>query len=95
MNVNITTKDYHINSKLRSSIERKIAKLERHYQRITSVHLVLSVNKMNHRAEASVRVDGNDLFAESVDSNMRSAIDSLSNKLERQISRHKEKVTRH
>ncbi|MCY3627787.1 MAG: ribosome-associated translation inhibitor RaiA [Gammaproteobacteria bacterium] len=95
MHVNITTKDYHLDAKLRSSIERKIAKLERHYNRITSVHLMLSVTKVNHRAEASVRVDGNELFAESVESDMRSAIDALTSKLERQISRHKDKVTRH
>ena len=94
MHVNITTKDYYLDAKLRSSIERKIAKLERHYNRITSVHLMLSVTKVNHRAEASVRVDGNELFAESVESDMRSAIDALTSKLERQISRHKDKVTR-
>jgi len=95
VHVNITTKDYHLDAKLRSNIERKIAKLERHYNRITSVHLMLSVTKVNHRAEASVRVDGNELFAESVESDMRSAIDALTSKLERQISRHKAKITRY
>lgn len=94
MNLNITQKNVSIDARLKKNIERKVNRLERHFQRITSLNLVLSSDKREYRAEATAYVDGNDLFAVATDSDLQSAVDSLANKLERQLAKHKEKFTR-
>lgn len=53
------------------------------------------MEKTRQRAEATVRITGNDVFAFAEDENMYAAIDSLVDKLDRQIKKHKEKLTDH
>ena len=48
-----------------------------------------------HKAEATVHVNGNNLHAESSDESMYAALDSLIDKLDRQVRKHKEKMTDH
>ena len=56
---------------------------------------ILSVNKLEQKVEANVHVPGGDIFCESSDPDMYAAIDSLVDKLDRQIIKHKEKATEH
>ncbi len=57
--------------------------------------MVLTVEKQRHRAEATIHVSGNDLFADAVEGDMYAAIDDLSDKLDRQVIKHKEKNSDH
>jgi putative sigma-54 modulation protein len=51
----------------------------------------LSVEKLAQKVEATLHVPGNDLHAACTDENMYSAIDMLTDKLDRQVLKHKEK----
>jgi putative sigma-54 modulation protein len=62
---------------------------------VIDVKVTLSVEKVKHKAEATVHVPGNDLHAECSDENMYSAIDLLADKLDRQVLRVKEKFADH
>ena len=73
----------------------KLARLERHFDHVTNVHVVLSVERERHRAEATVHVTGRELFADAIEGEMYAAIDALADKLDRQIKRYKEKTTDH
>lgn len=95
MQLNITGHHIEINAQLRTLLKRKLAKIERHHDRITSVHVVLSIDKITHRAEATVHALGNEIYADASATNMQTAIDSLVAKLDRQIIKHKEKLTNH
>ena len=53
--------------------------------------MILSVEKLNQKVEASVHVRGRDIHCESIDPDMYAAIDSLVDKLDRTIIKHKEK----
>ena len=68
---------------------------ERHFDHVTDVHVVLSVEKLRHTAEATVHISGGKLFADSTEEDMYAAIDGLADKLSRQITKHKEKLTDH
>jgi putative sigma-54 modulation protein len=57
--------------------------------------VVLSVEKLRHKAEATIHITGNDLFADAVEEDMYAAIDALADKLDRQIKKHKEKLSNH
>ena len=57
--------------------------------------MVLTVEKHDHHAEASMQVSGNNIFAEATNDGMYAAVDSLVDKLDRQIVKHKEKLKDH
>ncbi|MDH5785835.1 MAG: ribosome-associated translation inhibitor RaiA, partial [Chromatiales bacterium] len=62
---------------------------------VTNVHVILSVEKMRQKAEATVQITGNTLHAESTEEDMYAAIDDMVDKLDRQVKKHKEKITDH
>ncbi|HPE79801.1 MAG: ribosome-associated translation inhibitor RaiA [Chromatiaceae bacterium] len=95
MQVNLTGHHVDITDALRAYVDEKIARLERHFDHVTNVHVILSVEKLEKKAEATVHVAGADVFADAVHQDMYAAIDSLVDKLDRQVIRHKEKVKSH
>lgn len=96
MQLNITGQKIDLTEAMQEYVKTKIVRLERYFDNVTNVHVILSVEKKNQKAEASVHVaGGNNLFAESTDESMYAAIDSLVDKLDRQIKKHKEKLTDH
>ena len=95
MQVNLTGHHVDITDALRAYVDEKIAKLERHFDHVSNVHVILSVEKLNKKAEATVHIAGAAVFAESVHEDMYAAIDALVDKLDRQVLRHKEKLKKH
>ncbi len=95
MQLNITGQHVDITDSLRNYVTSKMEKLEKHFDNVTNVHVVLKVEKNRQMAEASVHIKGNNLFADSEDEDMYAAIDALIDKLDRQIIKHKEKITSH
>ncbi len=80
---------------LRSYVENKAERLERHFDQITEVHVILSVDKLDQKAEATLQVNGGTLFADALAHDMYVAIDALMHKLDRQLKKHKEKNSNH
>jgi putative sigma-54 modulation protein len=95
MQLRVTGHHIDITPALRNYVDTKLAKLERHFDNMTDIHSVLTVEKLVHRAEATVQFAGGTIHADSTDSDMYAAIDMLAAKLERQIKKHKEKLTNH
>tara|TARA_B100000676_G_C17466997_1_gene526634 strand:+ start:243 stop:548 length:306 start_codon:yes stop_codon:yes gene_type:complete len=96
MQLSITGHHLTVTEPLRDYVTEKRQKLERHYDHITNTHVVLSVEKLQHRAEATIHISGAELFAESDCDDLYAAIDKLTDRLDRQILKHKEKlVDRH
>ena len=95
MQLNVTGHHVEITPALNDYVTGKLEKLERHFDHVTNVHVVLSVEKQRHKAEATISITGNNLFADAEDADMYAAIDALVDKLDRQIKKHKEKLTDH
>ena len=91
MQVNISGNHLEVTPSLKDYVLSKLTRLERHYDKITSSDVTLSVDKLQQRAEARVFVSGADFYAETVADDMYAAIDGLADKLNRQIVKHKEK----
>ena len=85
MQLNVTGHHVDITPPLREYVENKIQRLERHFDHVTNVHVVLSVEKVRHKAEATLHISGGNLFADSESDDMYAAIDSLADKLDRQL----------
>jgi putative sigma-54 modulation protein len=92
MQLSITGHHLDITDSLRTYVKEKFDRIERHYDHITNVHVVLSISKMVQKAEATVHTSGAELFADASAEDMYAAIDALIDKLNRQIVKHKEKV---
>jgi putative sigma-54 modulation protein len=95
MQLNLTGHHVDITDALRDYVTSKLERLERHFDHVTNVHVILSVEKMRQKAEATINMKGNNIFAECEDENMYAAIDALIDKLDSQVRKHKEKVTDH
>ncbi len=95
MQLNITGHKVDLTEAMQEYVRTKIVRLERYFDNVTNVHVILSVEKNSQKAEATVHVAGGDLFAEATNENMYPAIDALVDKLDRQIKKHKEKLTDH
>ena len=95
MNLHLTGHHVQITPAIRDYIANKLQRITNHFDHVIDVNVVISVEKLNQKIEASVRVRGKDIFCESIDSDMYAAIDSLADKLDRAIVRHKEKSLGH
>jgi len=95
MQINITGHHIDVTDALRSYVSEKLEKLERHFDHVTNVHVILTVEKQSQKAEANVHVSGAELFAQHDSEDMYASIDGLVDKLDRQIVKHKEKISDH
>ncbi len=91
MQLSISGHHIDVTEPLKSYVTEKLDKLDRHSDQITNVHVVLSVDKLEQKAEATVHVSGGELFADATTEDLYSAIDLLSDRLDRQLIKHKEK----
>ena len=91
MQLNISGHHLDITDPIKDYVTNKLSKLERHHDRITSTNVILSVEKLVQKAEATVHVSGGEFFANSEHDDLYAAIDILTDKLDRQLIKHKEK----
>ena len=95
MQIAISGQHLEITESLHAHVSEKVEKLVRHFDHLTNTNVVLQVEKTRHMAEATINTKGATLHASSTADNMYAAIDSLMDKLDRQVIKHKEKLTDH
>ena len=95
MQLNLSGRHVEITDSLRNQVNKKFEKLTRHFDHMTNVHVILTVDKLRQKAESTVHAGGADLFASDENENMYTAIENLVAKLDRQIIKHKDKIKNH
>ena len=95
MKIDLTGHHVELSQPLRDYVNNKFERLGRHFDHVTGIHVVLTVAKLEHRAEATINVSRGKFFADAVESDMSAAIDCLVDKLDRQVKKHKEKLSDH
>ncbi|ORU89724.1 MAG: hypothetical protein A6F71_01815 [Cycloclasticus sp. symbiont of Poecilosclerida sp. M] len=95
MQLGISGHHVDVTDSLREYVDTKFERIKRHFDKVIDVHVILSVEKLEQKAEATIQLNGNKIFAEDTKENMYAAIDSLVDKLDRQVRKHKEKSTTH
>ena len=80
---------------LRGYVLKKFERISRHFEQLIDVHCVLTVEKLRHKAEATLMLRGNKIYADATDADMYAAIDALTDKLDRCVKKHKEKASDH
>jgi ribosome hibernation promoting factor len=95
MNLQISGHHLDITSAIHDYVTGKLERVTRHFDNVIDVNVILSVDKLKQKAEVTVHLSGKDVFVESVDEDLYAAVDSLVDKLDRQIQKHKQKVKNH
>ncbi|OHC63718.1 MAG: ribosomal subunit interface protein [Rhodocyclales bacterium RIFCSPLOWO2_02_FULL_63_24] len=95
MNLNITGHHVEVTPAIREYVTAKLDRVIRHFDQVTSSHVILSVEKLQQKAEVTLHVKGKDIFADATNADLYAAIDLLADKLDRQVVKHKEKVSNH
>jgi putative sigma-54 modulation protein len=96
MQINVSGHQVEVTSALRGYVESKFDRILRHFDQLHDVGVTLAVDKLTHSAEATIRAAaGKTIHAEAIAPDMYAAIDALSDKLDGQIRKHKEKLTDH
>ena len=95
MNLTITGHQLDVTPALRGYVEEKLKRVTRHFDHVIDVTVILAGEKLKHKADVNVHVAGKDIFVEAVEEDMYAAVDSLGDKLDRQIVKHKEKAGGH
>jgi putative sigma-54 modulation protein len=95
MQLTVTGHHVDVTPSMRNYVEKRLDRIVRHFDKVIDVHCVLTVEKLDHKAEATLKVSGSSIHAEATDGNMYAAIDMLADKLDRRINKHKEKTTDH
>jgi putative sigma-54 modulation protein len=95
MQIDLTGQHVDITPPLREYVNSKLERLTRHSAQVLDIHVILSVEKLRHKAEATLRLNGGSVFADATEEDMYAAIDALTDKLDRQVKKHNEKLNDH
>jgi putative sigma-54 modulation protein len=95
MQLNVTGHHVNVSTSLKGYVEKKLDRIVRHSDHVIDVHCILTVEKLRHKAEATVLLNGGKVYADAVDADMYAAIDALADKLDRRVKKHKEKLSDH
>ena len=92
MKIKITGRKIEVSDKLKEYAEKRISKLEKYFQQLIDIHLILYVEKIDHTAELIINGDAVQFHAREKAADFYSAIDMLIDKIESQIARYKDKI---
>jgi putative sigma-54 modulation protein len=95
MQLNVSGHHIEVTESLRGYVESKIEKIERHFDLVSDVSCILTVEKLRHKAEATVNVNGGTIYADNTEEDMYAAIDGLVDILDRRVRKYKEKLVDH
>ena len=93
MNLTISGHHLDVTPAIRDYVSDKLDRVKRHFDHVINLTVIMQVEKLVHKVEATLQVKGHAIHAHSEDGNMYAAIDLLADKLDRQIVRHKEKTS--
>ena len=96
MKINFTGRNIEITNAIQQLITDKFDRIKEHYNHsITKTEVILSVEKLVNAAEINIHIAGEEINAHAQSDDMYKAIDMMIRKLDRQLMKHKEKMSDH
>ncbi len=95
MNLNISGRHLEVTPAIHAYVQSKMARISRHFDNVIDTQVMLSIERLKHTAEATMRLRGKDIHCEASDENLYAAIDLLSDKVDRQVIKYKTKAQDH
>jgi putative sigma-54 modulation protein len=94
MKTTVTTRHFDLSESLKERADERLHRLSRFFDRILDARLVVSFEKNRYNAEASVTLNGTPIASHAVADSDRAALEQVLDKLEAQIRRHKDRLTK-
>ncbi|MBV6305757.1 ribosome-associated translation inhibitor RaiA [Candidimonas humi] len=95
MNLSISGRHLEVTPAIREYVLNKMARVSRHFDHVIDTQVMLSVERLKHTAEVTMRLRGKDIHCAADDDNLYAAIDLLADKIDRQVIKYKDKVQDH
>lgn len=92
MNTTIKGNHLEVTPALRDYVLAKLERVTGHFDKLVKINVVLSVEKLQQRAEVTVHIKGRDVYAEHASEDMYASIDQLMDKLNRQLGKLKDQA---
>src|SRR6186997_955989 len=91
MNLHLTGHHVEITPAIREYVTARLARINRHFDHVIDVNVIMTVEKLDQKIEANVHLSGTDIHVTAHDGDMYAAIDGVIDKLDRQVIKHKER----
>ena len=91
MQLKVSGHHLELTDSLRHYVSIKLKKLERHFERINNINVILSVEKQRQKAESTIYVSRGEIYAAAEHGDLYAAIDMMADKLDRQLIKKKER----
>jgi putative sigma-54 modulation protein len=95
MNLSISGRHLEVTPAIREYVMNKMARISRHFDNVIDTQVILSIERLKHTADITMRVRGKDIHCQSTDENLYAAIDLLADKVDRQVIKYKTKTQNH
>ncbi len=95
MQVNITFRHLEPTDALKLHVRDRVQHVQRYVDRASEAHAVLHVENLDHHAEITVKAGRFLLRGTAKSADMYASIDAAADKIERQLKKHKEKLSSH
>lgn len=100
MNLTISGHHLEVTSAIRDYVQSKLERITRHFDHVIDIAVILSVDNLTEKekrqkAEVNLRMSGKTIHVESLAQDLYAAIDTLMDKLDRQVMKHKDRVQDH
>jgi putative sigma-54 modulation protein len=92
MEINVYYNNLEPSDAIRKYVETKIGRIQKYFDTDISAQVTLSVEKLNHFVKVTLNAHGYIVHVEEKDANLYSAIDIVSDTLERKIKKYIEKL---
>jgi putative sigma-54 modulation protein len=100
--MNLTISGHHLDltPAIREHVQNKLERIKRHFDHVIDIAVILTVDKLpekekRQKAEINLRLRGKDIHVESIAHDLYAAIDTLIDKLDRQVIKYKTKLQNH
>ena len=100
MNLTISGHHLDVTPAIREYVQTKLERVKRHFDQVIDITVILTVDNLpekekRQKAEINLRLSGKTVYVESLAQDLYAAIDSLIDKLDRQVMKYKTKVKDH
>lgn len=95
MQVSITFRHMTATQALRDYVDQRINTLQKYFIKPIELHVILSVEKIRHRAEIVLMEQNFKASADEITDDMYKSIDKAATRLESQVKKHKTKIQNH
>jgi putative sigma-54 modulation protein len=100
MNLTISGHHLDVTPAIRDYVQSKLERITRHFDQVIDISVILALDDLpqkekRQRAEINLNLAGKKIFVESCAQDLYAAIDTLIDKLDRQVMKYKTKVQTH